>query len=322
MRGSETATPDVRPSCRARGASRSARGRRAGRARAGGSSPRRRGRARRRRCSRSSRERELVRREREADVRVRELRPQARQAASGRSRRGRTRSAGAARRACHAGVVRDGRVDVARDEAEVRGRELPFPRIAVGVASRLELLEVGELPDVDLGREVAPDRLLERLGRPRGSRRAAPSGPRTDPAPAATAAPGARRRGPGSTTASVTCRGAARIDFATRFETIRRKPPFDSAWRPRASSLLLAACGGDDDGSSAGTTEPAEMRRSRSALVTDVGQLNDRGFNQLAYEGLKRAEKELGVKIRVARVAVGVRLRPELHDARPATAST
>ena len=62
--------------------------------------------------------------------------------------------------------------------------------------------------------------------------------------------------------------------------------------------LLLAACGGgDDDGA-----EPAETRSAefKIALVTDVGQLNDRGFNQLAYEGLQRAEKELGVQIRVA----------------------
>ena len=34
-------------------------------------------------------------------------------------------------------------------------------------------------------------------------------------------------------------------------------------------------------------------------LVTDIGQLNDRGFNQLAYGGLKRAEQVLGVKGRV-----------------------
>ena len=34
-------------------------------------------------------------------------------------------------------------------------------------------------------------------------------------------------------------------------------------------------------------------------LVTDIGQLNDRGFNQLAYGGLERAEKVLGVKGRV-----------------------
>jgi basic membrane protein A len=63
--------------------------------------------------------------------------------------------------------------------------------------------------------------------------------------------------------------------------------------------LLLAACGGDDEGSSAGTTEPAKAE-FKIGLVTDVGQLNDRGFNQLAYQGLKRAEKELGVEIRDA----------------------
>ena len=34
-------------------------------------------------------------------------------------------------------------------------------------------------------------------------------------------------------------------------------------------------------------------------LITDIGQLNDHGFNELAYNGLKRAERELGVKGRV-----------------------
>src|SRR5581483_11691890 len=37
--------------------------------------------------------------------------------------------------------------------------------VAAGVAARLQLLEVRELADVDLGREVAPNRLLERLAR-------------------------------------------------------------------------------------------------------------------------------------------------------------
>ena len=31
-------------------------------------------------------------------------------------------------------------------------------------------------------------------------------------------------------------------------------------------------------------------------LVTDIGQLNDHGFNQLAYAGLKRAQRELGIR--------------------------
>ena len=65
--------------------------------------------------------------------------------------------------------------------------------------------------------------------------------------------------------------------------------------------LLVAACGGDgDSGSATGQTEGIEKAQFKIALVTDVGQLNDRGFNQLAYEGLKRAEKELDVEIRVA----------------------
>ncbi|HEY8193384.1 MAG TPA: BMP family ABC transporter substrate-binding protein [Gaiellaceae bacterium] len=65
--------------------------------------------------------------------------------------------------------------------------------------------------------------------------------------------------------------------------------------------VLLTACGGGDD-SSAKTESTAGIDKAefKIALVTDVGQLNDRGFNQLAYEGLKRAEKELGVEIKVA----------------------
>ncbi len=62
--------------------------------------------------------------------------------------------------------------------------------------------------------------------------------------------------------------------------------------------LALAACGGDDD-NAAGTTTTGGEEALKVALITDAGQLNDRGFNQLAYEGLKRAEKELGIEGRV-----------------------
>jgi basic membrane protein A and related proteins len=61
--------------------------------------------------------------------------------------------------------------------------------------------------------------------------------------------------------------------------------------------LALAACGGGDEG--AAPTSTGGENALRVALITDVGQLNDRGFNQLAYEGLKRAEKELGIEGRV-----------------------
>jgi basic membrane protein A len=61
--------------------------------------------------------------------------------------------------------------------------------------------------------------------------------------------------------------------------------------------FALAACGGDDN-EGAGTTTSSESAL-KVGLITDLGQLNDRGFNQLAYEGLKRAQSELGVKGRV-----------------------
>ena len=62
--------------------------------------------------------------------------------------------------------------------------------------------------------------------------------------------------------------------------------------------IVLAACGGDDGGGAADTTATAE-EKLKVGLITDAGQLNDRGFNQLAYEGLKRAEQELGIDGRV-----------------------
>jgi basic membrane protein A len=65
--------------------------------------------------------------------------------------------------------------------------------------------------------------------------------------------------------------------------------------------LSLAACGGADNESGPEQTNTQQQggEALRVGLVTDVGQLNDRGFNQLAFEGLKRAERELGVEGRV-----------------------
>lgn len=48
-------------------------------------------------------------------------------------------------------------------------------------------------------------------------------------------------------------------------------------------------------------TTPAETPTTdvKAAMVTDVGGLGDKSFNDLSYAGLQRAEKELGVKIQV-----------------------
>ena len=61
--------------------------------------------------------------------------------------------------------------------------------------------------------------------------------------------------------------------------------------------LLAASCGGNgDDG---GESEAGGESDVRVALVTDIGGLNDRGFNALANEGLERAQTELGIEGRV-----------------------
>jgi basic membrane protein A len=61
-----------------------------------------------------------------------------------------------------------------------------------------------------------------------------------------------------------------------------------------ALAAVAAGCGGGS--SSSGTTTGASANAKASVvLVTDINQLNDRGFNQLAYQGLKRAQRELGI---------------------------
>jgi basic membrane protein A len=45
----------------------------------------------------------------------------------------------------------------------------------------------------------------------------------------------------------------------------------------------------------AGTGHAAHHAAVKVAVVTDIGGLNDKGFNHLAYTGLLRAEKQLGV---------------------------
>lgn len=47
------------------------------------------------------------------------------------------------------------------------------------------------------------------------------------------------------------------------------------------------------------TATAAPTRGERIGLVTDVGRLNDRSFNQLAYQGLQRAQRRLGIVGRV-----------------------
>jgi len=65
-------------------------------------------------------------------------------------------------------------------------------------------------------------------------------------------------------------------------------------------TAFVAACGSDDEESSGGSASatPAQ-KKIKVAMVTDIGGLNDRSFNALAYKGLQRAKADLGADIRV-----------------------
>lgn len=63
-------------------------------------------------------------------------------------------------------------------------------------------------------------------------------------------------------------------------------------------AVFAVGCGGGDE-------EPADNGEGegpatdvKAAMVTDVGGLGDKSFNDMSFEGLKRAETELGVEVR------------------------
>ena len=68
---------------------------------------------------------------------------------------------------------------------------------------------------------------------------------------------------------------------------------------------FLPACAAEEEPAEEPTEEPAEEPAEepttdvKAAMVTDVGGLGDKSFNDLAYEGLTKAEAELGVEIQV-----------------------
>jgi basic membrane protein A len=88
----------------------------------------------------------------------------------------------------------------------------------------------------------------------------------------------------------------------------------------------VAACGSSSSSSSSssasstasagGTSSSSASSASKSGfkvgLVTDIGGLNDHGFNHLSYEGLQQAESQLGVKGTVLQSTSGADYVPNL----------
>jgi basic membrane protein A and related proteins len=64
---------------------------------------------------------------------------------------------------------------------------------------------------------------------------------------------------------------------------------------------VAAGCGsggssGSSGGNAGGSSPSSSAPEVKIGLVTDIGGLNDRSFNHLAFLGLQRAEQQLGVK--------------------------
>ncbi len=96
------------------------------------------------------------------------------------------------------------------------------------------------------------------------------------------------------------------------------------------ASLALAACGSSSSSSSSASAPAASATSSAAAsssgassasasaknfkvgVVTDIGGLNDHGFNHLAYMGLLQAEKQLGITGRVLPSSSGADYTPNL----------
>jgi basic membrane protein A len=85
---------------------------------------------------------------------------------------------------------------------------------------------------------------------------------------------------------------------------LSRKVAVKTSLLPACALLLVvlavaAGCGGSGKKTAATTTAPAH-KTFKIGLVTDIGGLNDRGFNHLAYLGLLEAKAKLGVKTTVS----------------------
>ena len=76
-------------------------------------------------------------------------------------------------------------------------------------------------------------------------------------------------------------------------------------------AALAAGCGSTKHKTSSTTTGSSAFK---VGLSTDTGGLNDRGFNHLAYVGLQRAGRELGVQTRVVQASSAAEYVPNLSS--------
>jgi basic membrane protein A and related proteins len=96
-----------------------------------------------------------------------------------------------------------------------------------------------------------------------------------------------------------------------------------------AGALVLTACGdapedetpdatdtepADENGENGDTEEPAESVDFRGCLVTDAGGVDDRSFNETAWNGMVRAEEELGIETAVLESTAETDYEPNIQQ--------
>ncbi|EHK2348732.1 BMP family ABC transporter substrate-binding protein [Clostridium perfringens] len=62
------------------------------------------------------------------------------------------------------------------------------------------------------------------------------------------------------------------------------------------TATLLAGCGGSSDGQASSGDTGSKGDKMKVGMVTDAGTIDDKSFNQGTWEGIQKAEKDLGVE--------------------------
>ncbi|HEX9093945.1 MAG TPA: BMP family ABC transporter substrate-binding protein, partial [Coriobacteriia bacterium] len=64
------------------------------------------------------------------------------------------------------------------------------------------------------------------------------------------------------------------------------------------AATVVAGCTSSTTTGGGGTTPPPAEKKLKAGMVTDIGGLGDKSFNDLSWAGLQKAEKELGVEVK------------------------
>ncbi len=79
-----------------------------------------------------------------------------------------------------------------------------------------------------------------------------------------------------------------------------------------AVALIMTLVAGCTSGGTDGGTTGGPKSDVKAAMVTDIGGLGDKSFNDISWDGLKRAEKDFGITVKVLESKEAVDYEPNL----------